>query len=76
MLCGTPGTGIHSTRLFGLAFWDMLLTVVFAILVNRWVFDGKHFAGVLVAMVLLGIGVHRALGINTKLNQIIFGNNT
>lgn len=72
MFCGTPGTGIHSTRLFGFAFWDMLITVVAAILVSRWIFHKKHFIVILIALVLLGIGVHKALGINTKLNQMIF----
>jgi hypothetical protein len=73
MFCGMPGTGIHATRLFGYAFWDMLATVVAAFLIDKLAFHSRHFFATLAALVLIAIVVHKKLGINTRLNDKIFG---
>ena len=72
MLCGTPGTGIHSTRILGFAFWDLVVTVTAAIIIKHWVFPSSCFCIILIVLVLLGIAVHKIIGIKTKLNSLLF----
>lgn len=74
MMCGSagPGEGIHKTRLFGFAFWDMLLTVIAALLVKHFLFKQVNFFFILLCLVGLGVFTHKILGINTKLNSMIF----
>jgi hypothetical protein len=73
MLCGTPGTGIHATRIFGFAFWDIFATVAAAFLLNKIAFGGRSFWIVLLVLVAAGVFVHRKMGIQTALNKKLFG---
>ena len=68
---GKPNQGVHSYRLFGLAIFDALATIVLAFVIT-YVFK-INICISLVAMVLLGIIVHRCLCVNTALNIKIFG---
>ena len=72
MFCGVPGQGIHSTRIFGFAFWDIFITVVAAFLLDKWLLKGKSFWGMFLALIIVAVVVHKSLGINTKLNSILF----
>lgn len=72
MFCGQPGEGIHNTRVLGFAFWDIVITVVAALLIKRFVFRKTNFLLILLGLVATGIVVHKALGIDTKLNHMIF----
>ena len=69
MFCGEPGQGIHATRIFGFAFWDIFITGVAAFFLNKMLLSGKSFWGMFIA-----VAVHRSLGIKTKLNEILFSN--
>jgi hypothetical protein len=72
MFCGSPGTGIHATHIFGFAFWDIVATIAATMMLNYWVFHTKSFLPTFFILVLIGIGVHKTLGIKTKLNSLLF----
>lgn len=72
MFCGLPGTGIHATRIFGFAFWDIVATAVAAFLIDKWFFHSKHFLATLVVLCITAVFTHKALGIDTKLNKMLF----
>jgi hypothetical protein len=70
---GEPYEGIHATRVGpgdGLALVDVVATLVGAWLLSRWL--GSAFVQTLVLLVLLGVAVHRALGVRTKLDELLF----
>ena len=77
MLCrykslgGSPGQGIHSTRLFGLAAIDVIFTLIGALAIS-WIFKTGLLKTVVVLFVL-GIIAHRVFCVDTKLNTLIFG---
>jgi len=60
---GVPGQGVHSTRIFGLAFNDILATVIGAILF-AWVFEIPVWKS-LVFWFILGEVLHYAFGTQT-----------
>lgn len=70
--CGAPRTGIHSYRIFDFAVVDIVLSLLLAALITYGTKLSFWFSIPLVFAT--GIIVHRALGIETKLNSIIFGN--
>lgn len=65
-----PRKGIHSIRLFDIAIVDVALTVVAAFGIAHW--THWNIWVVLVVLFLLGIVTHRALGIRTKVDTLIF----
>jgi hypothetical protein len=82
MICGLPREGIHSYRLFDFAVVDVLVTVA-AAAAWTWIATAgmeHHPESFLIGLrwrmaVLVGAGVaaHYALGINTRLNVLLFG---
>jgi hypothetical protein len=66
-----PGEGIHAHGPFGFAVFDAVLTVLAGWLIST-LFKVNIWATLLV-LFLLGIAVHRILGVNTALNKLIFG---
>ena len=68
---GDVNKGIHSYRLFGIAIFDLLLTIIIAIAISWWL--KIHFLLVFVALMLLGIVLHRLFCVNTTVNKAIFG---
>jgi hypothetical protein len=56
-ILGTPGKGIHSYRLFGVAIADVILTVLLALIITY--LTGKSFMVVLIIVLLLGIILHK-----------------
>lgn len=82
-LLGKPGTGIHSFRIFDIAIVDLLVVLLFGGLIT-WILYKKgskkvkhnikwYLLGISVALILLGIIVHRVFCINTTVNTWIFG---
>lgn len=72
MFCGQPGTGIHATRIFGLAFWDLVLTVVGAYLIKYYFFPTHPFWHVLLVLLVVGTISHRLLKIHTPVAKFFF----
>ncbi len=72
MFCGKPGEGIHKTRVFGYAFWDLILTGVAAWLINQFTFNtNSSFWLILIALIVISVFVHGAMGIETALGKQI-----
>lgn len=76
-----PGQGIHKYRLGGFAVVDMVLTLVAAFVLAKFVplFRSKlgfflRFVLWTLFLVAVGVVVHGSLGIKTALNKKIFSN--
>lgn len=68
---GKPREGVHSIRVLDVAVVDLLLTILVASLIAylmKWSYLWTNLGAI-----ALGIGVHRAFCVNTKLNTLIFG---
>jgi hypothetical protein len=70
-ILGKEKEGFHEARLFGVALWDTVGTVVIAIILS--VICKISFAWTLVSLVVLGIFLHRLFCVNTTINKLIFG---
>jgi hypothetical protein len=73
---GAPGQGLHAPRVAGLAAVDLLGTAGLAYLVTRY--GLRHtsafaFALVFVILVLVGVLLHEAFCVDTRLNAALFG---
>lgn len=75
---GNPTTGIIATlrkpKVFGMAIFDWVLTLIAAILLSRFVFGDYGLLKVLalfILLVILAIAVHHILGINTPLSRYL-----
>jgi len=78
MLCqykdifGEVGKGIHSYRIFNISVVDVLLTILGAFII--WRFIPKYsFLYILISLFLLGIILHHIFCVRTTLDKVIFG---
>lgn len=69
-LFGAPGTGIHSFRICNIAVADVLFTILLAF--GLWKFFHWNFLMTLVGLFLLGILVHRLVGVRTTVDKLLF----
>jgi hypothetical protein len=76
MLCqyrdvfGKPGEGFHKTRLFGLAAYDLIGTIILIIVIS--VLTGVNVLVVALFVSILTVMIHRAFCVDTALNKKIF----
>jgi len=68
---GEPGKGVHSYRLFNIAIVDVVLTLLIAIIITRYVEINYIYA--IIGLIITGILIHRLFCVNTTINKIIFG---
>ena len=64
-ILGIPGKGFHK-HIFGFALYDLLGTILIALLITR-----KHFIKVFVVLMLLAIFLHWLFGVKTVLNTFL-----
>jgi hypothetical protein len=71
-LFGDAGStkGLRKYRVFGIALWDVSVTIVCALLF-AWIFRLPYLQTV-VAVFILGVFVHRALCVRTTVEKMIF----
>lgn len=69
-LFGEPNTGVHSTRLFGIAIYDFVFTVI-AVIILSWLF-GISFWCLLIIVLLLGVILHRMFCVRTAVDKWLF----
>lgn len=63
---GEPHKGVHSFRVFGLAAFDLGLTLVASwVIAKYW---GYNFVWTFLGLLLVGIGIHGLFGVQTQLN--------
>jgi hypothetical protein len=69
-LFGKIGTGIHSYRVFNIAYLDVLVTVIGAYFLS--VALDTPFLYTLIAFFILGIIIHRLLCVRTTIDKLLF----
>ena len=69
LLFGTSGQGFHSTRIFGLALYDILGTIAISILLTY--LTGLAFWKSLILMFVLGEVLHYIFGTPTAFIKMI-----
>jgi len=72
-ILGKAGEGIHSYRLFGVAIADVVMTIIAAWLIWRFIFPKTYFLVVLGVLFLAGILLHRLFCVKTTIDSLIFG---
>jgi uncharacterized membrane protein YcaP (DUF421 family) len=68
---GKPNIGFHSYRIFDIAIYDVLGTIIISGLISYW-FNFNFFL-ILFILLLLGIILHRLFCVDTTINKLIFG---
>jgi hypothetical protein len=66
---GEPNKGVHSIRIFGFAFVDVILTIIIA-MITGYLFNVSLIES-LVFWFLLGIFAHWLFCVNTTLNTFL-----
>lgn len=69
---GPIGEGIHSYRVFDIAILDVLITIIWAYLLHRFLLPHIPFCQVLFGLFLLGIVLHRIFCVRTTVDKWIF----
>jgi hypothetical protein len=70
-LLGVPGTGIHAFKIYGIAVWDTIMTIVGAFFI-AW-FANWSYLYTLIGLFIAGIVLHRLFCVRTTVDKIIFG---
>ena len=69
---GLPDKGVHSYRLFGIAIFDVILTIILAIFLSY--FLKINFIYTLLFLFILGIILHRIFCVRTTIDKFLFPN--
>jgi len=69
---GEPDKGIHSYRLFNIAYMDVIFTIIGAYLLQKLLFPKTPYIKVLFYLFLLGIVLHRLFNVRTTIYKILF----
>jgi hypothetical protein len=69
-LFGKPYTGIHSYRIFDIAYLDILVTIITGLIISY--FTNINVYVVLILFFLFGIFVHRLFCVRTKIDRLLF----
>jgi hypothetical protein len=71
---GAPNKGIHSYRFLGLAIFDVIMTIIVAILISY--FFKISFVYTSMTLFSLGIILHRLFCVRTTIDKLLFPNIT
>jgi hypothetical protein len=77
MLCqykdilGKPGQGIHSYRIFNIAYVDVLFTIVGAYIIYLFLPKINYFV-ILISLFILGIILHKIFCVRTTIDKYLF----
>jgi hypothetical protein len=69
---GLPNEGIHSYKIYDIAYLDFIVTMVAAYFMQKLFLRDTSYSSVLLGLFLLGIVVHRVLNVGTGLDKILF----
>lgn len=69
---GEPGKGIHSYRIFNIAYMDVIFTIIGAYLLQKLLFPKTPYTKVLFYLFLLGIVLHRLFDVRTTIDKTLF----
>ena len=71
-LLGEVGKGVHSYRVFNIAIFDVLLTILGAYIIQKFLLPTVKFIYVLGGFFILGIFLHHIFCVKTTVDKIIF----
>ena len=71
-LFGSLGTGIHSYRIYNIAYLDILVAVIVAFILSRIL--RTPFLYTLIVFFIIGIVIHRLLCVRTTVDKLLFPN--
>lgn len=69
---GEPKKGIHSYRIFNIAFLDVLFTIFGAFIIQKLFFPKTKYIKVLFFFFLSGIFLHRLFDVRTTIDKSLF----
>jgi hypothetical protein len=69
---GEPKNGIHSYRVFNIAYLDVLITMIIAYFIQKIFYPKTKYIKVLFFFVLSGIVLHRLFDVRTTVDKFIF----
>lgn len=69
---GEPKKGIHSYRIFDIAYLDVLITMISAYFIQKLFYPKTKYIKVLFFFVLSGIVLHRLFDVRTTVDKFIF----
>lgn len=69
---GIPEKGVHSYRFIGVAIFDVILTIILAIIISY--FYKISFFYTLIFLFILGIILHRLFCVRTTIDKLLFPN--
>ena len=78
MLCqyknilGTVGQGVHSYRIFNIAYVDVLFTIIGAYIIYLF-FPKINYFLILILLFILGIILHKIFCVRTTIDKFLFG---
>jgi hypothetical protein len=78
MLCqykdifGEVGKGIHSYRVFGIAYMDAIFTIIGALFLS-WIMKW-NYKYTIIGTFILGIGMHHIFCVRTTVDMLLFPN--
>jgi hypothetical protein len=67
---GVPNEGIHSYRIFNIAYMDVIGTIIGAILL-AWIMKWNYFRTI-IGMFVFGIIIHRIFDVRTTVDKLLF----
>jgi hypothetical protein len=71
-LIGTVNKGVHKYKIFNIAIFDVIVTIISAKLLS--VLFKKYFILILLCLLKLSIVVHRCKGVRTTVDRFLFPN--
>ena len=77
MLCqykdilGKPGQGVHSYRIFNIAYVDVLFTIIGAYIIYLF-FPKINYFVILILLFILGIILHKIFCVRTTIDKYLF----
>ena len=71
-LFGEPSKGVHSHRIFNIAYVDVIATFIGAYLLQKLFFPKTRYIKVLFYLFLSGIILHRLFDVRTTVDKLLF----
>ena len=72
-LFGEVGKGLHSYRIFDIAYIDVILTMLGAYCIQRYFYPETKYYKILLLTFIAGIIAHRLFCVRTTIDKYLFG---
>lgn len=68
---GKPNEGVHSIKLFNISIIDVIVTIIFAYLINTLTLS-NNFLLIFIVLIVCGIILHRLFCVRTTIDKLLF----